>query len=138
MQTTGTPAPKRDYIAELKVCTTLEDLCRLRDDLTDFVSEKRDGRETAAFYRRQASDQITYLLEKGVFLAPVSAADFKQRLNEIEARTNNLASGIAEANSVMFKALKHIVESEDIEAAISIAKNTLRMFALSPTDHTNQ
>ena len=137
MQTTGTPAPKRDYIAELQACATLEALCRLRDELIEIVFSKRDGWEYAARYRIQASSQIEFLNGKGVFLVPV-----ENDLSELRREIAELRDALAQTRHNAFMGLVPISEMEpeinDIEEAIARAKEQMALFAPSPTDHTNQ
>jgi hypothetical protein len=70
MQTTGKPAPRRDYIAEIQACKTLEDLCRLYEDLLDVVKARGEDWTRAAMYKALVTEQINYLARRGFFLSP--------------------------------------------------------------------
>lgn len=70
MQTTDTPAPRRDYIAEIQACETLADLCRLHEDLWTVAHEGKEGWTLAAMYKALVAEQINCLTRRGFFLSP--------------------------------------------------------------------
>lgn len=137
MQTTAKPVTKRDYITELQSCTTLEALCRLRDELSELSKGCGDEWELAAVYSTQASTQIAHLLERGLFLAPVGddERELKRELAELRAALTNVEE---RAYFTLLEIAETDASADGVARAISIAGEDMEMFAPSPTDDTNR